>query len=187
MNKRIEESDASWNRAKRVAKARSKQGDKKGADQAIDNALYKETYRRATVAKKNAIKNPGVKGYLDHEAKTARRVRDIPRPATRGQGSFERMSQSVKEGLFNSYRFVGSIILEMRMRHGTKFTSYGRQRTDAERTAEREERAAAGSRTPKRAARLKDASAIARRREAEGKQADDQSAGRDANPMPNRR
>ena len=185
MNKRIEESDASWNRAKRVAKARSKQGDKKGADQAIDNALNKETYRRATVAKKKAIENPGVKGYLDHEAKTARRVRDIPRPATRGQGSFERMSQSVKEGLFNSYRLIGSIILEMR--HGTKFTSYGRRRTRAERTAEREERAAAGSRNPERAKRLKDASARARDLEAEGKQADNQSAGRDANPMPNRR
>jgi hypothetical protein len=131
MNQRIEESDASWNRAQRIAKKLRAQGDEEGANRVIDNELNKETYRRAVVARNNAIKNPGVPAYLDYEAETAKRVQAIPRPPKK------RMSQSVKEGLFNSYRNIANVLLEgdWNTRHLSPQERVDRAESDTQREA----------------------------------------------------
>lgn len=79
--------------------------------------------------------------------------------------------------------------------HGTKFTSYGRRRSDSERSKHRSDAVLAGSNRPdgkgptasERNKRLKKASEIAAKMRDEGEQMDKEQEGRDANPRPNKK
>ena len=169
MNRRIQESDASWARAKRRAKRLEKLGKGWEADNTTNKAFKQEVVRR----------------HQNPETRTKRvgnLYRDIETPSTNGQGSFLKMvqrSKAVQESVFNTYRNLAIALLEGRWntRHLSPEDRADRASSDTSHEAPFDKRGK--KHVKRREKRLAKRSALARRAAAESKAADDEADARD--------
>ena len=168
MNRRIQESDASWARAKRRAKRLEKLGKGWEADQTTNKAFKKEVVRKH--------QNPKTR-----TKRVKNLYRDIKTPSTDGQGSFSKMEQrskSVQESVFNTYRNLAIALLEGRWntRHLSPEDRADRASSDTSHEAPFDKRGK--KHVKRREGRLAKRSKLARAA-AESKAADDEADARD--------
>lgn len=162
----LRESDASHKRAQRFAKKLEKQGKPEKADDALKIAFNKEVVRA-----KGKNPNPG--------PATTKLYDRIKTPKTKGQGSFLKMSQSVKESVFNTYRNLAVALLEGRWntRHLSPADRTARAESDTSHEAPFDKRGI--KHVKRREKRLARRSALARESEDQNQRYDDESDGRD--------
>jgi hypothetical protein len=109
----LSESKASHERAQRVAKNLDPEEAAKVKDKAFNQEVERadRVRRKREAEARRKAEEEGIE-YTPKPTATERMKKRIRTPKTNGQGSFLRMSQSVKESVFNTYRNLAYCLLE---------------------------------------------------------------------------